>query len=113
MGDNDEKLTDASVEASASEQTADGVTDPEADSSWLVSTEMVPVVTSEAEDIADKTTAQDSPDESPVQTGYDACLAVRCLKIFRHACSLFLRSKSDSCLQEGRIADSGSHALLL
>ncbi|KAK9908000.1 hypothetical protein WJX75_001302 [Coccomyxa subellipsoidea] len=75
LGDNDEKLTDASVEASASEQTADGVTDPEADSSWLVSTETVPVVTSEAEDIADKTTAQDSPDESPVQTGYDACLA--------------------------------------
>ena len=102
LGENEEKLT-----AAAYEQRAGGMTDHEADSSWLVSTEMVPIEMSGEEDNTDAVTAQGSPDESPVPSGFNACLAVRRLTRFVHACTLSLPSIEASCLQ---LARSGNRA---
>ncbi len=67
-----------SGDSAASEQTAGnlGATDSEGDSSWILSTDMVPIILSETQSSpADDTIVEDLRKEEPANI--DACLMVR------------------------------------
>ncbi len=82
FGENEEISADALTMLEAATAT-------EADSSWLVRTEMVPISSPESEQSGDTTAAEETPGASPVPSGFDACLAVS-LILSTHACTLLL-----------------------